>query len=245
MPIKYALIAAGQGSRLVSEGVPMPKPLVQVGGEPLIGRMLRIFQQNDAESISVIINEEMTQVYDYLLSQTLQVPLHIVVKSTPDSFHSFYELKSYLRGGKDQLLHETAEKFCLTTVDPIFNEQEFSNYVKQFAEDDSCNALMAVTDYVDDEKPLYVLTDSEGKRVTGYSNEKCDACRFISGGIYCMDQKVLALLPKAMEEGVERMRGFQAYLVKSGLNVEAWKFGKVIDIDHAQDIVKAEEFLKA
>lgn len=29
--MKYALIAAGQGSRLVSEGVKVPKPLVQVG----------------------------------------------------------------------------------------------------------------------------------------------------------------------------------------------------------------------
>ena len=54
--MKYALIAAGQGSRLVSEGVKVPKPLVQVGGTPLLSRLFRIFLDNDAESICIIIN---------------------------------------------------------------------------------------------------------------------------------------------------------------------------------------------
>ena len=58
--MKYALIAAGQGSRLVSEGVKVPKPLVQVGGTPLLSRLFRIFLDNDAESICIIINEEMS-----------------------------------------------------------------------------------------------------------------------------------------------------------------------------------------
>lgn len=60
--MKYALIAAGQGSRLVSEGVKVPKPLVQVGGTPLLSRLFRIFLDNDAESICIIINEEMSEV---------------------------------------------------------------------------------------------------------------------------------------------------------------------------------------
>ena len=59
--MKYALIAAGQGSRLVSEGVKVPKPLVQVGGTPLLSRLFRIFLDNDAESICIIINEEMSK----------------------------------------------------------------------------------------------------------------------------------------------------------------------------------------
>ena len=45
--MKYALIAAGQGSRLVSEGVKVPKPLVQVGGTPLLSRLFRILPNLD------------------------------------------------------------------------------------------------------------------------------------------------------------------------------------------------------
>ena len=55
--MKYAIIAAGEGSRLAQEGVSAPKPLVQVGGECLIDRLLRIFMQNSAEEIVVICND--------------------------------------------------------------------------------------------------------------------------------------------------------------------------------------------
>ena len=47
--MKYAIIAAGEGSRLAAEGITVPKPLVEVNGEYLIDRLIRIFMQNDAE----------------------------------------------------------------------------------------------------------------------------------------------------------------------------------------------------
>ena len=34
--MKYAIIAAGEGSRLAREGIWEPKPLVEVGGERLL-----------------------------------------------------------------------------------------------------------------------------------------------------------------------------------------------------------------
>ena len=232
--MNYALIAAGQGSRLVSEGVKARKPLVQVGGAPLLSRLFRIFLDNDAESICIIINEEMAEVRSFLEQQQLPVPLHVIVKSTPDSFHSFYELMPYLQG---------EGKFCLTTVDPIFREAEFAAYISAFRTDDRHDALMAVTDYVDDERPLYVKT-TEDLRITGYASESYDGFRYISGGIYCMNQRALALLPAAMQEGVSRMRGFQQYLVDAGMRMQAYPFSKIIDIDHAADVKKAELFLE-
>ena len=248
--MKYGLIAAGQGSRLVADGITTPKPLIQVGGETLLGRLLRIFCENGAESISVIINEEMREVYDYLIKIKLPVQLNLVVKSTPDSFCSFCELMPFLQEnkvdagveyGKDG--EDSGGKFCLTTIDPIFHEDEFERYIRQFKEDDSIDALMGVTDYIDDEKPLYVKTDPETLQITGYANVAYEGCRFISAGIYCMNQQALALLPEAQEAGVKRMRGFQQYLVDAGLQVQAYPFGKVIDIDHATDVIAAERML--
>ena len=55
--MKYAIIAAGEGSRLAAEGIALPKPLVEVDGQPLIDRLLRIFLDNDAEEIVVICND--------------------------------------------------------------------------------------------------------------------------------------------------------------------------------------------
>ena len=44
--MRYAIIAAGEGSRLHQEGIAVPKPLVTVAGEMLIDRLIRIFQED-------------------------------------------------------------------------------------------------------------------------------------------------------------------------------------------------------
>ena len=73
----YAILAAGDGSRLVQEGETRPKPLIRVGGETLIDRLLRVFMTNDATEIAVICNPQMTAVAAYLESVRLagQIPL--------------------------------------------------------------------------------------------------------------------------------------------------------------------------
>ena len=231
MSLKYGLIAAGQGSRLVAEGITAPKPLVKVGGETLIGRLIRLFCENDAESVSVIVNEEMTQVYDYLKTIKLSVPLNIVVKSTPDSFQSFCELHPFLQ--------DEESKICLTTVDPIFHENELAAYVRHFMNDDVDDALMGVTDYIDDEKPLYVKIEDGGNEIEGFYDEPCSP--FVSAGIYGLCTNALDTLERCVNNGESRMRNFQRALIREGKRLKAWQFSKVIDIDHVSDIAKAEE----
>lgn len=231
--MKYAIIAAGEGSRLTNEGVTTPKPLVCLNGEPMIDRLIRIFINNNASSISVIVNREMQEVYEHISSLRLPVPLHIVQQSTPSSMHSFYELSPTLGD----------EKFCLTTVDTIFREDEFSNYINAF---ETCTAdgLMAVTDHIDDEKPLYVEIDEE-LNIQGFHDTDSVGSRYISGGIYGLDNKSIPILNEAIDSGISRMRNYQRRLAESGLKLQAYPFSKIIDVDHSEDIRKATSFLNA
>lgn len=227
----YGIIAAGEGSRLVQEGVSVPKPLVQLNGKPMIARLIDIFLANDATSISIIVNEEMQQVQDYLQTLKLPVPLNMVVKSTPSSMHSFYELREFSRN----------DKFCLTTVDTIFHEDDFKAYIEAFSNDEGIDGLMAVTDYIDDEKPLYVDVDSS-MNITKFLDHST-RCTYISGGIYGLTPKAIDTLESCLKVGQSRMRNFQRQLIADGLNLKAFPFSKIIDVDHAGDIKKAEEFL--
>ena len=202
--MKYAVIAAGEGSRLVEEGIIEPKPLVKINGETMIDRLLRIFLENRAESISIVVNNEMTVVQKYVQGLKLAVPVNIVVKSTASSMHSFYELTPYLKGGK----------FVLTTVDTMFREEEFAEYVLEFDKSTDIDALMAVTDYIDDEKPLYVETD-DNLDITGFKDIVYSGARYISGGIYGLSDNALDILKNSMMEGVSRMRNYQRCLVEN------------------------------
>lgn len=232
--MNYAIIAAGEGSRLVSEGVATPKPLVPLCGRPMIGRLINIFLSCGAESISVIVNGQMTEVRRYLeqLKATLPVELKLVVKTTPSSMHSFYEV-SRLFGG---------QKFILTTVDTIFRENDFRRYAEAFEAADNIDGMMAVTSYIDDEKPLYVDVDPQ-MRITAFRDSPWDGVKYISGGIYGLDGKALKVLDRCIATGMSRMRNFQRALVDSGLQLEAYPLGKIIDVDHQGDIAKAEEFI--
>ena len=230
----YAIIAAGEGSRLAQEGVKWPKPLVRLNGVALIDRLIDVFLKNNATSISIIVNEEMAEVQDYLKALRLPIPFYLLVKSTPSSMHSFYELSHYLDG----------DKICLTTVDTIFKEEEFSGYIQQFIQEDKLDGLMAVTDFIDDEKPLYVETDNE-LYIRNFLDQADGDCRYISGGIYCLRRPALGVLNNAISQGMSRMRNYQRQLIVEGLRLKAYPFSKIIDVDHADDILKAESFLKS
>lgn len=235
--MKFAIIAAGEGSRLSQEGVMVPKPLVTLNGEPMVERLIRIFNENGAEEIVIIVNTLHPQTEQYLRERAAhgkngEAPIRLVVKTTPSSMHSFYELSVWLKDGP----------FCLTTVDTVFRENEFSAYVRAFKQSD-CDGFMAVTDFIDDEKPLYVATNSD-LGITGFHDRKEEDCRYISGGIYCLRSSAIATLHRCMAEGQSRMRNFQRGLISDGLRLQACVFSKILDVDHAGDIAKAEAFLK-
>lgn len=232
--MNYAIIAAGEGSRLAQEGVAKPKPLVDICGEPMICRLINLFCRCNAESISIIVNEQMTEVREYIESLSLDIPLNLVVKTTPSSMHSFFELSRVIPKGR----------FCLTTVDTIFREQDFRPYIEAMEADERYDGMMAVTDYIDDEKPLYVQTDDD-LNITAFRDERYDGAKYISGGIYALNEKAIDVLADCMERGVARMRNFQRALVDAGLRLKAYPMGKILDVDHAGDIEKAENFINS
>ncbi len=230
--MNYAIIAAGEGSRLAKEGVAKPKPLVELQGEPMIGRLINIMLRCNAESISIIVNEHMTEVREYLESLELPVPLNLVVKTTPSSMHSLWHLSRVIPKGK----------FCLTTVDTIFREEDFKGYIEAFEADEQHDGMWAVTPFVDDEKPLWVDVDEE-MGITAFRDRPWPGSKYVSGGIYAMTDKAFDVLDKCIEQGISRMRNFQRALVEADFNLQAYSIDKIVDVDHADDIATAEAFL--
>lgn len=229
----YAILAAGEGSRLAQEGCEVPKPLVRIQGETLIGRLIRVFVDCGATRIVVIVNELHGETQEYVRNISLPVPFDVVVQSTPSSMHSLYAIRNYLA---------SEERFCVTTVDTIFSEHEFARYIRTFCTSD-LDGLMAVTSYVDDEKPLYVQT-AEDLTITNFYDTCEVRCSHVSGGIYCLTRKALDILSRCIGEGKARMRNFQRQLVADGCRLQAFPFSKIIDVDHCSDILKAEQLIR-
>lgn len=242
----YAIIAAGEGSRLVQEGLEIPKPLVRLGGRCMLERLLDIFAAHGAESINVIVNAEMTAVARFLEEWSTPIrlirrglpsdfPFHVLVQSTPSSMHSLAALSRLIPSGK----------FCLTTVDTVFREKEFAAYIRRFQAmpSDEADGLFAVTSFVDDEKPLYVSI-APGDYISAFSDTKPVGKCFVSGGVYCLDTRTaFPVLADCLATGQSRMRNYQRALIDAGLRLKVFPFTKIVDVDHVADIRTAEAFI--
>lgn len=231
--MNYAIIAAGEGSRLAREGFTMPKPMVRLHGKMLIDRLIDIFVQNNAETIRIIINENAPELEAHLSTIT-HFPIQIIKKSTPSSLHSFDEILKNTEG---------LDALCLTTTDTVFREEEFKAYIAEFKKNPRLDGLMAVTSFVDDESPLFVRVDS-ANQITSFTDTNNGNTPFVSGGIYCLRKNALNAVGESVENGTKRMRNFQRQLLYRGLKLKAFEFSKIVDVDHISDIVTAEVFLR-
>lgn len=231
----YAIIAAGEGSRLRHEGIITPKPLLRIGGKTLIERLIDTFRSMpECETVSIIISPETK---DYCDTSGLAAPWadadNVVTASTSGSMHSFHLLSPCLRDGK---------RFCLTTVDTVFRTEEFVRYIRASIADNNVDGYMAVTSYIDDEKPLYISAEADGA-ISGFFDGRLPGIRYVSGGIYTLSTHALDILDDCMEAGMTRMREYQRALIAAGMRLKAYPFSRIIDVDHAADIAKAEALL--
>lgn len=232
--MNFAIIAAGNGERLAREGLAVPKPMAEIRpGLTMLRRLLNIFTDCGAMCIRVIVNAHTPHLKEYVESLADEYPLEIVCRSTSGSLESLMELLDGQRG-----------RWIVTTADTVFPAPLFFSMVEQYRAKMDIDALMGLTPYIDDEKPLYATTNAEG-RVTGYYDDKpadADAV-YASAGIYCLSPRALSLLGECRRRGFTRMRQYQKLLVDSGLTVDSFIYPQVIDVDHVSDLDKARQLL--
>ena len=221
------IIAAGEGSRLRAGGVLTPKPLVPVGGVPIIERLLRSLLRCGIDAVEIIVNEESPAVREYVEGLGLGAPIGFTVRTTPSSMHSFFELAPRLGDGR----------FLLTTVDSVFDEADLRRLLAVASNDARADGHLAVTDFVDDENPLYVDAGPDG-RIRSFS--KTDRSRWITGGLYALSARVFEEIGPARELGITRLRNFLAHLVARGYDLRIFPFSAIVDVDRPDDIGTAE-----
>jgi NDP-sugar pyrophosphorylase family protein len=229
--MKAGIIAAGEGSRLKSEGIALPKPLVPVNGVPLINRLITSFASNGISEVVCIINEYSLDVQHVVEESSLPIPVKFVVQTTPSSMHSLFVLSPYLMEGQ----------FLLSTVDSVFHEKEFNGFLRHAQQNHSVDGILAVTNFIDDENPLYVEMDAN-QRITQFS--KSEKTSWVTGGLYIFHPRIFREKEAVLSRGIERLRNFLGHLVVNGYSITGYPFSKIVDVDHVSDIRTAEQLLK-
>lgn len=230
--MKGGIIAAGKGERLAAGGELTPKPLVPIGGEPMIGRLVRVIAEAGITSLCCIINEESAATREYLLSQPWPLPFQLIRKTTDNSMESLFALAP--------LLQEAP--FVLFTVDAVFSALTLRRFLAGAASLPFAEGVLALTRFCDDEKPLRVEID-RGHKIRRIG-ETGDIGHRVTAGFYRFEPSVFDFAKTARARGLSALRQLLGFLLETGYGLYGISVAKTIDIDRPEDVVEAENYLK-
>src|SRR2546428_387293 len=124
----------------------MPKPLVPVAGVPLIEWVIGNFLAAGITSLVAIVNEQARECRDLVHARFPDLDAEVIVKTTPSSLESFFEINRRLGGGR--ALVSTVDAWCRT--------DDFVRFVEAALRRPPDASVLAVTPLVADENPLWV-----------------------------------------------------------------------------------------
>jgi len=216
------IIAAGEGSRLRS--LRLPKPMVPVGGKPLLAHVLENFAASGIESASIIFNGDEQDCADFVRTRFGNLAKTVILQTTASSFASFQIILARARPGR--LLVSTVDAFC--------PQEDFVSFVRSAEKRPDDETVLAVTTYIADEKPLWVKRESDGRisEIGGMSGDT------ITAGIYVIPPRVRSL---PLPHGFERLRDYLAWLCTEGHPVSGILIPRVVDVDRPEDLPLAEQ----
>ncbi len=225
------VIAAGRGERLASGGVALPKPLVHVGGETLIARIIRAAHSVGAERIACVVNDVDAAVGDHLRSGIWPVPITVIQKTTRNSLESFFMLAPVLQEGP----------FLLFTVDAVFHFSALGRFLRGARRLSDAQGVLALAKDHDGERPLRVVRNRR-RRIEqigeGASGE------YITAGFYWLHPAVFDYRHLGMQRALTAFRQYLSLLCETGCALYGISVGGAVDVDRPADIVRAEDFLK-
>jgi NDP-sugar pyrophosphorylase family protein len=221
--VQGGIIAAGQGTRLWAAGYRVSKPMVPVGGRPLVERALDRFRAVGIRRLSIIINEASDDCRRWLRDHAEDLDIDLIVQTTESSYASFQIVANRLLGAPA----------LITTIDAVMPASDFRAFVES-AVDLSSNAVaLGLADHVDDDNPLWATLGADGRiRRLGGSHGT-----HVTAGLYWLPQQ----RPAEPATNFARLREYLAWLVARTQSVRGIVLPRVFDIDRARDIAAAEK----
>lgn len=229
--MKAAIIAAGLGERLRAAGHHEPKPLVRVAGRALVDYPLAAVVECGLTDVACIVNEESRGIEEHCRRTWPQLRFEFVRRTTPSSMESLFTLAPLLAAGR----------FLLLTVDSMFAPSTLAAFLDATAEFGDAHGVLALTSFVDDEKPLWVRTHPDGRVVE--LGTAAAGSGWVTAGFYVFDAAIFREIGFARAAGSTALRQFLGHLVARGHPMFGAAVGKCVDVDRAEDLASATAFV--
>lgn len=231
-----AILAAGAGERLRPAVGPIPKPMVVVGGVPMLLRQAGALRAAGARSIVAIVNSESARM---LAASGIAIPAHLelCVRDTANSMESLFALGERL----------VSDRFLLATVDSVVAQSELDRFAAAAAAltepdgADRCDGALALVRWRGDRRPLFATVDAAGNIVALGAGES----PLVTAGFYFFSRRIFDFAAQARALGLDAMRRFLAMLVAERVRIAGIEIEGAIDVDEGADLAAARAMVEA
>ena len=226
--LQGAIIAAGRGERLrASTRDDIPKPLVMLGGEPMLARQARAILAAGASSVVAVINSETARIAEEM-SLELPASMRLVVRDTANSMETMLALGEVLAPGW----------FIASTVDAVIPQTELVRFVNESRRkieecgDKSLAGVLGITKWRGEAKPLFTDVSSNGL-ILALGNRQTS---LVTAGLYFLSTRVFDFAADARRAGLDALRRFLALIIERGMRLYGIEIEGSIDVDEASDL---------
>lgn len=229
LDVHAVIMAGGFGTRMLPLTAETPKPMLPVGGKPLMERMLRQLQQAGIRRVTVTTHHKPEKIRDHFGDgRAFGVELQYIHEAEPLG-----------TGGSLGLIPVPAQPLLVINGD-ILTQVDFRAMLQQHVEH-AAEMTIAVRQY--GVKVAYGVVECEGAHVCAL-REKPEMRFLVNAGIYLLEPSVYGLIPRG-----ERfdMTDLAQWLLDAGRGVvsfpiiEYWMdIGQPADYQRAQDDARQE-----
>jgi len=227
--IKNALIlAAGKGSRMWPLSESIPKPLLPLGGLPIIERQIQELISVGVKELYILIGYRMKEISDYLDNAKLDININYIIQEQQNGTgHAVNQAKGKIRG----------DFYCLNG-DILIDKENLKNL-----RENQGKLTMMVTKVPDGSN--FGVVESKNGHLISITEKGINGESMINAGIFLFNEKIFAAI-----DGIEKsMRGEYELtdaleIISDQIHVLDYK-GIWKDIGNPWDLITAnEEYMK-
>jgi NDP-sugar pyrophosphorylase family protein len=228
-----AILAAGRGQRLRPASGTVPKPLVELGGQPLLLRQIDLLIKLGVSPIYVIVNSETHRLME---QRGLRPPdwIELLIGDTANSMESLLRLGEHIAPGY----------FLLMTVDAVLYAPDLHSFVTNATKIITnpqlrLDGALGVVKWRGDSNPLFAQVTDDG--VIAALGER--QAPMVTAGVYLFSTAIFDHAAEARVRGLDAMRRFLGMLLEKEARFAALEVPLAIDVDDPADLKAAREML--
>ena len=223
--MKAIILAAGKGTRMGEHTQNTPKPLLQIGGKPILEHTLRALPRSIDEAL-IVVNYLSGQIKDYFSYKFGDVRIsYMDQKEFLGTANAVWEARPRLNG----------EKFLVVNGDDLYNQADLEECLNH-------DLAFGVIKKIPPSDKFIAIDIGQNQNIAGFHKLEPSELKkeiFVATGAYVLDDKIFKYEPVRLSTGEFGLPQTILNMAKD-YPVRAVLMKKWSQINYPEDILKAE-----